>query len=272
MVAFAPCANCSCSSFTWSSLSPNSFDPVAHAPSRQSPCFSKHQRLISHRSRQRVPNLSALDRFVLGLTTLFVSPQRIPQLGALIKPATLLRFHRALIDRKYRLLFSSSARHCKPGPKGPSPELIATILKMKLRNPGFGYLRIAQQISHAFGIELDKDVVRRVLAKHYRPESGTDGPSWLTFIGHAKDSLWSVDMFRCESIVLRSHWVMVVIDVFTRRIIDFGVASASIDGASVCRMFNEATAGQSRPKHLSTDHDPLFRFHRWLVTGKPAAL
>ena len=79
VVAFAPCANCSSSPFTWSSLSRNSFDPVAHAPSRRSPCFSKHQRLISHRSRQRAPNLSALDRFVLGLTTLFVSPQRLPQ-------------------------------------------------------------------------------------------------------------------------------------------------------------------------------------------------
>jgi hypothetical protein len=33
-----------------------------------------------------------------------------------------------------------------------------------------------------------------------------------------KDSLWSVDLFRCESILLRSHWVMVVMDVFTRRI------------------------------------------------------
>ena len=173
----------------------------------------KHQLLISNRSRQRASNLSALDRLVLGLTTLFVSPRRIPQLGALIKPATLLRFHRALIDRKYRLLFSSSARCRKPGPKGPFPELIAAILKMKLRNPGFGCLRIAQQISHAFGIELDKEVVRRVLAKHYRPESGTDGPSWLTFIGHATDSLWSLDLFRVESILLRSHWVMVVMDV-----------------------------------------------------------
>ena len=58
----------------------------------------KHQLLISNRSRQRAPNLSALDRFVLGLTTLFVSPQRIPQLGALIKPATLLRFPQS-VDR-----------------------------------------------------------------------------------------------------------------------------------------------------------------------------
>ena len=136
---------------------------------------------------------------------------------------------------------------------------------MKHRNPKFGCVRIAQQIAHAFGIEIDKDVVRRVLAKHFRPEPGADGPSWLTLIAHAKDSVWSVDLFRVESILLRSHWVMLVMDVFTRRIIGFGIAPACIDGVSVCRMFNCATAGRPKPKYLSTDHDPLFRFHRWLA-------
>lgn len=115
-------------------------------------------------------------------------------------------------------------------------------------------------------VEIDKDVVRRVLAKHYRPgDPGTDGPSWLTFIGHVKDSLWSVDLFRCESILLRSYWVMVVMDVFTRRLIGFGVERACIDGVSICRMFNHVIAGKPLPKHFSTDHDPLFRFHRWLA-------
>ena len=68
----------------------------------------KHQLLIGNRSRQRAPDLRALDRFVLGLATLFVSRKRIPQLRALIKPATLLRFHRALIDRKYRSRFCTA--------------------------------------------------------------------------------------------------------------------------------------------------------------------
>ena len=78
-----------------------------------------------------------------------------------------------------------------------------------------------------------------------------------------KDSLWSVDLFRCESILLRSHWVMVVMDVFTRRIIGFGVERADLCGVSVCRMFNQIITGKSPPRHLSSDHDPLFRFHRW---------
>jgi transposase InsO family protein len=203
---------------------------------------------------------------VLGLSTLPVRPQRIAKLGAVLKPATLLKFHKSLVDRKYSLLFSSSSHRHKPGPKGPSAELIAAIVEMKRRNPKFGCIRIAQQISHAFGLDLNKDVVRRVLAKHYRPGGcGTNGPSWLTLIGHAKDSLWSADLFRGESILLRSHWVMLVMDVFTRRIIGFGVGPAYIDGVSVCRMFNDAIAGQSLPKCVSTDHDPLFRFHRWLA-------
>jgi hypothetical protein len=71
---------------------------------------------------------------------------------------------------------------------------------MKRRNPGFGCVRIAQQISLAFGVDIDKDVV-----------------------------------------------------------------PGNIDGLSMCRMFNYAIAGQPLPKHLSTDHDPLFRFHRWLA-------
>ena len=176
----------------------------------------KHQLLISNRSRQRAPNLTMLDRLVLGLTTLFVSPHRIPKLSAILRPATLFEFHKALVHRKYRLLFSSSRRKRKPGPKGPSTQLIAAIVEMKRRNPKFGCVRIAQQINYAFGIKIDKDVVRRVLATHCRPEPGADGPSWLTLIAHAKDSVWSVDLFRVESILLRSHWVMLVMDVFTR--------------------------------------------------------
>ena len=141
---------------------------------------------------------------------------------------------------------------------------VAAIIALKDRNPHFGCVRIAQQITRVFGVEIDKDVVRRVLARHYRPcDPGTTGPSWLTFIAQAKDGIWNVDLFRCESILLHSYWVLLVITVFTRRIIGFGIERASIDGVSVCRMFNHAVAGRPPPTHVSTDHDPLFRFHRW---------
>ena len=118
-------------------------------------------------------------------------------------------------------------------------------------------------MTRTFGIDIDKNVVYRVLAKHYRPTSGGTGPSWLTFIGHAVDSLWSVDLFRCESIVLQTYWVLVIMDQFTRRVVGFGVHCGAVTGVDLCRMFNAAIHGQRVPRHLSTDHDPLFEAHRW---------
>ena len=120
------------------------------------------------------------------------------------------------------MLFSSERRR-QPGPKGPNQELIDAVVELKRRNPQWGCPRIAQQITLVFGVETDKDVVRRILSVHYRPESDSGGPSWLTFLGHMKDSLWSCDLFRCESATLRTHWVLVVMDPFTRRIVGFGV-------------------------------------------------
>ncbi len=222
----------------------------------------KHQLLIMKRSQRRAPNLTSWDRLLLGFYTLLVSPRRLRQMAVITKPSTLLRLHQALVKRKYHLLYGSN-RPRRPGRKGPSSELIAAVVEMKRRNPRMGCRKIAEQISSAFGLEINQDVVRRILIQHYRPAPGGDGPSWLSVIGQARDSLWSVDLFRCESILLQSYWVMVVMDVFTRRIIGFCVAAANLDGPGVCRMFNRAIARQNMPKHLSTDHDPLFRFQRW---------
>jgi len=167
-----------------------------------------------------------------------------------------------LVKRKYRDLFTPK-RSARPGPKGPAQELIDTVVEMKRRNPTWGCRRIAQQIAVVFGVDIDKDVVRRILGVHFRPEPGSSGPSWLTFLGHAKDSLWSADLFRLESLTLRTHWVLLVMDQFTRRIIGFGIHRGIVDGTAVCLMFRHAIRGKPSPKYLSTDNDPLYRFHQW---------
>jgi serine phosphatase RsbU (regulator of sigma subunit) len=66
-----------------------------------------------------------------------------------------------------------------------------------------------------------------------------------------KDSLWSTDLFRCESAGLRTHWILVVMDQYTRRIMGFGLHAGPIDGIALCRMFNhdflDLSPGQGRP-------------------------
>ena len=79
-----------------------------------------------------------------------------------------------------------------------------------------------------------------------------------------KDSRWSLDLFRCESATLRTHWVLVVMDQYTRRIIGFGIHAGTVDGVALCRMFNRAIRWQPwMPKYLSSDPDPLYRFGQW---------
>jgi hypothetical protein len=105
---------------------------------------------------------------------------RILRSAIVVKPSTLY-FHNLLRKRKYRMLFSPRHGH-RPGPKGTEKELMAAVVAIKLRNRKWGCRRIAQQIALAFGVE--KEVVRRILSAHYRPNSGSQGPSWLSFLGH----------------------------------------------------------------------------------------
>ncbi len=115
----------------------------------------KQQLIIHSRSRQRAPHLTTRDRVLLGFWTLFMNPRRITRSAIIIKPATLFRFHAAMKKRKYRNLYSPGGGR-KPGPKGPSKEIIKAIVEMKRRNPRYGCPRIAQQINLAFGLALEK--------------------------------------------------------------------------------------------------------------------
>jgi putative transposase len=97
----------------------------------------KQQLLIINRSRRRAPNLTPIDRMLLGFWSLFLNPHHIKRAAVILRPSTLLNFHDLLKKRKYRLLYSSG-RKAKPDPKGPSQELIEAIVEMKRRNSRFG--------------------------------------------------------------------------------------------------------------------------------------
>src|SRR5215475_6398756 len=97
----------------------------------------RHQVLILNRGRKRAPNLRSSDRIIAGLCTLLMRPGRVLRSAVLLKPSTLLQFHKMLIKQKYRLLFSST-RVRRPGPKGPTKELIDAVVEMKRRNRTWG--------------------------------------------------------------------------------------------------------------------------------------
>ena len=96
----------------------------------------KHQLIVMKRSQRRA-KLSSFDRVVFGLLSLIINPARFSKVAVIIRPSTLLRFHQALVKKKYQQLFSS-CQHSKPG-----------------------CTRIAQEINKAFWVGISKDAVRR---------------------------------------------------------------------------------------------------------------
>ena len=77
----------------------------------------KQQLLVVSRSRERAPNLRPMERIVAGLCAGFMRPARLMRSAIVLKPSTILSFHRTLVKRKYRLLFTPKRRG-KPGPRG----------------------------------------------------------------------------------------------------------------------------------------------------------
>ena len=81
-------------------------------------------------------------------------PTRLLRSAVVLRPSTILRFHRSLVKRK---------------------------------NPRFGYQRIADQISLAFGIPIDKDTVRIIGFAVHRET--LDGPAVCRMLGRVIGSI-----------------------------------------------------------------------------------
>jgi len=69
----------------------------------------KQQLIVHSRSRKRAPKLSVVDRALFGFWTGFLNPRRLVRAAIVIKPATLLKFHAALV--KWPFLVDHTGSH-----------------------------------------------------------------------------------------------------------------------------------------------------------------
>ena len=148
--------------------------------------------------------------------------------------------------------------------KGPDEALIRAIVELKSRNPRFGCPRIARIISQTFGIDIDKNVVYRVLAKHYaragrnrtlvvvvhRPHRPTASGAWTFF-----------DASRSCSGATGCSWSWTS----SRVVSSASACIAAPSRASTCVACSTPRFMVSVPRHLSTDYDPVFEAHRWMA-------
>jgi len=164
----------------------------------------RQQLITLNRKRNRAPRLTTQERWLFGLAVSLISYTRLQKIAIALKPATLLKFHKALVEQKYNLLYSSNGNK-KPGRKAPTQKMIDLIIEIKQRNPRYGYRRIAMQIYQSFGITISCFAVGRIIRKHHTlfPFENNAGPSWLSFIGNTTDSLWSIDFSNANPLHLK---------------------------------------------------------------------
>ena len=150
----------------------------------------KQQLIVLNRHRKRAPSLATRDRLLFGLLAELIGERRLQKVAVILKPATVLAFHKALVKRKYSRLYSNKAKRT-PGRKPQDQTLFDLVIEMKSSNPSYDYGRVSMQIFEAFGISISRFSVARLLRKNKHNLPSGDGPSWLTSIGDFKDSLWS---------------------------------------------------------------------------------
>ena len=64
----------------------------------------RQQLITLSRKRNKSPKLNTQDRWIFGIVTGCINRSRLHKVAIAIKPATILKFHKALVQRKYKLL------------------------------------------------------------------------------------------------------------------------------------------------------------------------
>lgn len=118
------------------------------------------------------------------------------------------------------------------------------------------------------GIAVSEPTIQKVLREHgYHPRGGRPG-NWERFKSTARDALWAMDFFIVRT--ARGAWlkVLLVIDIYTREILDLRVHDGwDVDSAWTVRALSACMAREKRqPAVVMHDHGVQFygQFERQL--------
>ena len=211
----------------------------------------RHQLSVLARQQQR-PKLRPADRaFIAALARLL--PHRRRQ-GLVVTPATLLRWHRELVRRRW-----TYPQRGRPGRPPTGRELRDLVLRLARENPGWGYQRIAGELLK-LGFGISPSTVRRLLASAgLEPAPRRRAVSWPAFLRRQAATLLACDFFTVETIMLRRLYVLFFIELSSRRV-HFAGCTTNPSGAWVLQQARNLsfTNVLERMRFLIHDRDSKF--------------
>jgi len=209
----------------------------------------RHQLTVLKRQNPR-PKLRRRDRMMLAALARLIDRKRWE--GFIVKPATILRWHRELVRRKWTF------KHKKIGRPPLDPALVVLIIQIAKQNPRWGAVRIKGELKglgHVVGVT----TIRMILPRPSAGPAPRRGPSWSEFLKAQADAILATDFFTVDSVFLKNLYVFFVIEVGSRRVKILGVTS-NPDGAWVTQQARNMAmdGGLENLRFLIRDRDAKF--------------
>jgi putative transposase len=138
----------------------------------------------------------------------------------LVRPHTLLRWHRELVRRKW------TYRRASGGGRPPiTDEVRELVLRMGRENTRWGCLRIRGELGK-LGIRVWATTIRTLLrANGLGPAPRRGGPTWSEFLSSQAQVILALDFFTAETLMSRSLYVLFAIELRSRRVHVLGVTT-----------------------------------------------
>jgi transposase InsO family protein len=181
----------------------------------------RQQLRLLQRQQTRSPRLRPADRALLAVLAHALSAvgravhHPWHQSCLLVTPATLLRWHRELVRRKWTF-----RRHASGGRPPLAADLTCLIVRLARENPRWGYKRIQGELVK-LGQRVGRSTIRDVLKRAHlppAPQRSRGGPSWRSFGRHYREQVLACDFFVGETALLRSIFVLFFLEVRTRKV------------------------------------------------------
>jgi putative transposase len=191
----------------------------------------RHELQVLRRQVGR-PRLRSTDRVLLAALGQVVPRRR--RRSFLVRPETLLRWHRDLVRRRWTY---EGRRPGRPPLPGQARQLV---LRLAAENPSWGYKRIHGELV-GLGIVLSPSSVWNILHGHgVEPAPRRASVGWREFLRQQAAAILECDFFTVETLWLRRFYVLFFIELSRRRVYLAGV-TANPDGAWVVQQARNLT-------------------------------
>ncbi|WP_285705875.1 hypothetical protein [Microtetraspora sp. NBRC 16547] len=212
----------------------------------------RHQVAVLRRQVNR-PDLQPVDRVVLAALSRLLP--RSSWNVFLVTPATLLRWHRALVTRQW------TYPPKRPGRPSTRADIREAVLRLARENPTWGYQRISGELA-GVGLRVPPSTVRDILKRAgLGPAPRRTGPSWSQFLKAQAEGIWACDLFHVDTVFLKRLYVLFFIEHATRAVHVVGV-TAHPTGAWVAQqarnLLTDLGEQAERIRFLIRDRDAKF--------------